>query len=243
MDEHFLSETCIWWMNGWQETLLLLKEKMEAKALLGSSCHLSQEHFLRGSAVHCKALQPKARLRNISGYQNTLSQAGVILYLEEVRKQPMHRQGRSPQGLHPAMSVHCSSLGQGSSPPGALMDLPMEFCHSSEAEDMVSGEMEERTWQTRQEGRGVIFGTKGALILPSFQLEKRRVENREMRGNCPLITNTNGEPKKTDFTRGLWRGYHKVSLHLLTHIMSHSKIRLSRELSYEKLSKGSSSPK
>lgn len=124
MDEHFLSGTCIWWLSGWEETLLLLKEKMEAKALLGSSCHLSQEHSLRGSAVHCKPLQPKARLRNISGRQNTLSQAGVILCLEGVRKHPMHRQGRSLQGLHPAVLEHCSSLGQDSSPPGALMDSP-----------------------------------------------------------------------------------------------------------------------
>lgn len=158
----------------------------------------------------------------------------------------MHRQGRSPQGLHPALLAHCSSLGQSSSPPGAPMDLPteaMEFCHFSVAEDMAQGEMEECTWQMRQEGSGDIFGKKGALTLPSFQLKKRRVENREMRGNCPLITNTNGEPKKTDFTRGLWRGYHKVSLHLLTHIMSHSKIRLRKELSYGKLSKGSSCPK
>lgn len=108
MNEHCLSETCIWWLNGWKETLLLLKEKMETKALLGRSWHLSQEHFSRGSAVHCKPLQHKARLRNISGYQNTLSQAGVILCLEGVRKHPMHRQGRSPQGLHPAVSVHCS---------------------------------------------------------------------------------------------------------------------------------------
>lgn len=60
--------------------------------------------------------------------------------LEEVRKHPMHGQGRSPQGLHPAMSVHCSSLGQETSHPGALMDLPrevMEFCHSSVAEDVA----------------------------------------------------------------------------------------------------------
>lgn len=120
----------------------------------------------------------------------------------------------------------------------------MEFCHSSAAEDMARGEMEECIWQMRQEGREGIFGTNGALTLPSFQLKKeRRVENREMRGNCPPIININGEPKKTDFTRGLRRGYHKVSLHFLTHIMSHSKIRLSRELSYGKLSKGSSSPK
>lgn len=31
MDEHFLSGTCIYWLGGWKESLLLLKEEMEAR--------------------------------------------------------------------------------------------------------------------------------------------------------------------------------------------------------------------
>lgn len=85
------SETCIWWLDGWGETLLAIEEEMEAKALLRCSWHLSQERYLKGSAVNQKLLQPKARLRSISGYQNTLSQAGMILCLEAVRKHPSHR--------------------------------------------------------------------------------------------------------------------------------------------------------
>lgn len=46
-----------------------------------------------------------------------------------------------------------------------------------------------------RKGEG-CFCAKGTLTLPSFQLKKRMVENGEIRGNCPLITNTNGESKE-----------------------------------------------
>lgn len=45
-------------------------------------------------------------------------------------------------------------------------------------------------------GRGKAFGTEGTLTLPNVPIKKRRMENGEMRGNCPLITNTNGESKE-----------------------------------------------
>lgn len=145
------------------EILLAIEEEIESKALLGSSWQFSQQHYFRGSAVNCKTLQSKARVKEY----HMLSQAGVTFYLEALRKHPSHRWGRSPWGLHPAhqqlLQVLCSSLWQGRIAPGAPLYIPieaMELCHFSVAEDMPWGKCDECTQHARQEEGGLLYQQK-----------------------------------------------------------------------------------
>lgn len=201
MGEHFASETCVWWLDVWRETLFVIEEGMEAKALLGCSWHLSKNVVWKALLLTTNLSSPKPRWEVFQGIRiRYLKQEWFCVWRQLGNTPPTGRIGAPKDYIQPITS-HARALlfpGAGQQPSWSTDGHPyggngvLPFFSSWGYGLRGIGWMH----MTCKAGREMVFGRKGTLTLRSFQLKKRRVENGEMRGNCPLITNTNGESKE-----------------------------------------------